>query len=943
MEPNKGETEPLFISKEDLGRIKTEYAKAKRQENRKKNAAFDIFKSGGTTAADEITTVKGVGVRGKRDHGNTTGYSGLDGSWSVQIVRNSDEKAATDPSMQEELELRRLAAQGALPSWIKVPRRESKSEANEGENEGSEGSEGESEPAQSKQKPQRIDEVRSFSGWGSASANISVKGRTMETNTYGDFGVRSRVSTATAAAAADKTDTTTGGAAYSKWNGMTGEVKGIMAANKTEDRRKALQGMSRSRRDLRSLIDRSAMGTPQQMSVAPSEVDGSEYRQPTGTMTPSESGVSIAQSRHMQSHLAKRYEEVERREKEEDLKEQYRALKKKPPPSSKKILRVVDVRNTREKIKKKRLRMSDKELAEATIEEFIATDIVSLEERMWFVDYVGTMPAINQLFAEHDHDLLLSILDFLNSIFRGAGQVIFMNNPLSGIIILFALFFDSYWGALLGLIGVTVATAAAKALQLERSAIRNGLFGCNGLLVGLALASFNRSNQEVEELDPLTLDQGGEVDSSLIPVLLVLTIVSTVMMVAVGNFLVPVYGIPPLSLPFNFTMTMYFVACTLAFWYYPVDSHPDLLEPKLERGSNSELDWEEVATSILRSYSYIFFGRSLTSACMIIVAIIVCSPLSALMSVVGACASTIVALTFGLEPEYIYDGTYASNSLLVSIAIGGMFFVLTKPCFFITLLAVVITTITTAALQTLFSPVGVPVLQFPFCLVALMFIAVQAAAPNLAPIGLSTLTVPEDHLMRYRANQEVFHTLRELLKIMRSDRLHTMDREEEDDTIMMLQAEVRRLPKKELHRLERAFRYIDADGGGTIELSELRPIIQAVGYDMSEEELQELFKEADREKSGKIDLTGFAMIMLKRQHQNKMLRRLRQYFNLIDVDHSGTISVAELEQSMRNLGRPLSKADVSFLFNLFGDGTGHAEMTFPAFADVFMVHDNYKL
>ena len=86
-------------------------------------------------------------------------------------------------------------------------------------------------------------------------------------------------------------------------------------------------------------------------------------------------------------------------------------------------------------------------------------------------------------------------LRFIDSNLRGIGQVMFQDNPLSG-----ALFFAAIvWGsiaagmpqvAICGAIAVVVATLTAQVLRVDEATLRAGLYGFNGVLVGLALATF---------------------------------------------------------------------------------------------------------------------------------------------------------------------------------------------------------------------------------------------------------------------------------------------------------------------------------------------------------------------------------------------------------------------------------------------------------------------
>ena len=73
---------------------------------------------------------------------------------------------------------------------------------------------------------------------------------------------------------------------------------------------------------------------------------------------------------------------------------------------------------------------------------------------------------------------------------RGASQVVLTNNPISGALILGGLFAADAFVASCGVVGLFGATATAVLLRLDLQATCSGLFGYNGLLVGLGLATF---------------------------------------------------------------------------------------------------------------------------------------------------------------------------------------------------------------------------------------------------------------------------------------------------------------------------------------------------------------------------------------------------------------------------------------------------------------------
>ncbi len=78
----------------------------------------------------------------------------------------------------------------------------------------------------------------------------------------------------------------------------------------------------------------------------------------------------------------------------------------------------------------------------------------------------------------------------LNVILRGVGQVMFQNNPLSGILMLVGLAIGSWEAALLALAGNGIGNLTARLCRYPEQDIRNGLYGFNGTLVGIAVGIY---------------------------------------------------------------------------------------------------------------------------------------------------------------------------------------------------------------------------------------------------------------------------------------------------------------------------------------------------------------------------------------------------------------------------------------------------------------------
>ncbi|CAF3780696.1 unnamed protein product [Rotaria magnacalcarata] len=65
---------------------------------------------------------------------------------------------------------------------------------------------------------------------------------------------------------------------------------------------------------------------------------------------------------------------------------------------------------------------------------------------------------------------------------------------------------------------------------------------------------------------------------------------------------------------------------------------------------------------------------------------------------------------------------------------------------------------------------------------------------------------------------------------------------------------------EELEELREAFRVFDQNGDGSITLSELRIVLDQMGLDPSEEELQDMIREVDADQSGSISFVEFVVL-----------------------------------------------------------------------------------
>ncbi|KAF8378623.1 hypothetical protein HHK36_029970 [Tetracentron sinense] len=120
--------------------------------------------------------------------------------------------------------------------------------------------------------------------------------------------------------------------------------------------------------------------------------------------------------------------------------------------------------------------------------------------------------------------------------------------------------------------------------------------------------------------------------------------------------------------------------------------------------------------------------------------------------------------------------------------------------------------------------------------------------------------------------------------------------------------------------VEAVFKRFDANGDGKISLTELRDVFEALGTEISPEELKRVMEEIDKDGDGFIDLKEFADFHLG---GSSGVRELRDAFDMYDQDKNGLISAAELHMVLQSLGEKCTVLDCSrMISSVDSDGDG---------------------
>lgn len=299
---------------------------------------------------------------------------------------------------------------------------------------------------------------------------------------------------------------------------------------------------------------------------------------------------------------------------------------------------------------------------------------------------------------------------FLDSVLRGIGQVMLQNNSYTGLIFLAGIFYNSTILGCAALLGGIASTAMAILLGAERSRINAGLFGFNGVLVGIALLYF---------LEPNALTWGYVVIAAAC---------STVIMSALLNLL-GTWNIPALTAPFVITTLLFILACARFGRLETTDILPTA-------GLPSAATVEGVVTSstlmegLFNGVAQVFFQGSLVTGLFFVVGLLVSSRLACSAALTGSLIGMLVGWGMGADEVAIRSGAFGFNSVLTAIVFAGLI-VANMASVTYSALAVITTAVVFAAMSAALEPLGMPALTSPFVLVVWLFLLASPQFKNL--------------------------------------------------------------------------------------------------------------------------------------------------------------------------------------------------------------------
>jgi urea transporter len=329
-------------------------------------------------------------------------------------------------------------------------------------------------------------------------------------------------------------------------------------------------------------------------------------------------------------------------------------------------------------------------------------------------------------------------LGFFDWIFRGIGQVVFQNNPISGAVILGAIFYNSWIYGIVCLFGTIISTLTALLLKADKGMIKDGLFGFNGALIAIALVAYTSPNFTT-----------GNMPNGYLWLYIVLSAAFTSVLVPAFGALLGPHKVPGLTMPFVLA-TWFFLGALLQFTTIDVSNALKPTSPSDFIGPRPDYTWLTWFHGITMGIAEIFFQDNWVTGVVILIGIAFNTRIGALMALLGSTLAVVTAMTYGAHDEAIRDGLFGYNAALTAMALGGTFYVLNLPAFLYTVVGVLVTARAWASLGVFLEPSGMPVLTSAFVFVTWFMLLAKTGFPLLIPVAPTESTTPEENLKRFR-------------------------------------------------------------------------------------------------------------------------------------------------------------------------------------------------
>jgi urea transporter/murein DD-endopeptidase MepM/ murein hydrolase activator NlpD len=300
---------------------------------------------------------------------------------------------------------------------------------------------------------------------------------------------------------------------------------------------------------------------------------------------------------------------------------------------------------------------------------------------------------------------------WLESILNSYSQIFFSLDKTLGCIIVSITCINPFLGAC-GLAAVCISNGLAYILRLPHDQIREGLFGFNALLVGLAL--------------------GYEYTFNLAFIPVFLSAMALLMLMTIFLRTAFVYQrLPYFTIPFLLTYWLVYLACgsfanvTLQDQYaytFNYTANASRSPMYILAHSMDTVAMPLIISSYFKTLASTFFQNSVLAGMLVAAGLIAFSRISFTLSVIGYAGAFLCFMVFGLDPMLLTEHLVGINFIFMAIVLGCFFVVPSRWSYLLVVFLTPILTIFYIGLQKLLLPFQLKGFTLSFSLLSLLVI-----------------------------------------------------------------------------------------------------------------------------------------------------------------------------------------------------------------------------
>lgn len=227
---------------------------------------------------------------------------------------------------------------------------------------------------------------------------------------------------------------------------------------------------------------------------------------------------------------------------------------------------------------------------------------------------------------------MAGVLDFSKIFLRGVSQVMLQNNALTGLLFLLGILYNSWLMCIGAILGCIISTLTAFILGYKTKDIKDGLYGFNGTLVGIALLFFFK------------------LSALLVIFLFAGSVLSSIVMNLMHR-----KRLSPYTFPFVLSTWLIILVNFLGILQ---QNNAGLLE-------SSKLD---LISSLSMGFGQVMFQASIITGIIFLLAILVNSWKSAVYAFGGSLLGILVSVIFSFPANLVNMGLFGFNGVLCGIA-----------------------------------------------------------------------------------------------------------------------------------------------------------------------------------------------------------------------------------------------------------------------------------